>query len=602
MSFKTYFDIRINDNSYTILETRHKIAAIGTLSRIHEVLQKGLIYQPTEGTPFTVGLSGLRAIADRIHDGFNQKLQSSYFTKLFGRRIPYLIQSITGTAAYISQAEQLYARTTEACYQRGTNHLSALPDERKLQVFGLLGCEDLQNVARVCRDTYRLTCDQTLKKAYIERAREFGYRGDDVQKAKQFMKSLHHDLMDLISNKYRSKYSFGYQGFLEKKYVESKVQPDGSRVLDFERTLKKMQSMTSKEIFQILLQHNTIETRVTWENIHSPLILFLISLQKNKDKIADPNTLTVLNRAIIDNYWGRLNFEEIYPRIELLIRLGADQFFLRNLHEPLCPWDEAIGKNCLPLLEACVECLPNLDKGAMLLKAATLGRLKMVEYLVAQDTPVDTADQDGLTPLHYAATEGYLDVCRSLLEKGASVDPLPIASGHTPLFFACLKGHEQVVKLLIEHGADVKRSDVEGATPLHSVQNVAIAQTLLENGAELEKEDSKGFTPLRRAVRQGNYAVAEFLLIKGADSNVVDHEGKTALFDVKNVPTIDLLFKHGARIVFDNEGKTPLGVSIFHFSSTDVLTKLLEKEKEFYEKETERRIQKAMDADQKRNL
>ena len=50
------------------------------------------------------------------------------------------------------------------------------------------------------------------------------------------------------------------------------------------------------------------------------------------------------------------------------------------------------------------------------------GHASVVQYILDQGIDVDTADNDGWTPLHYAAQEGYVEVMKILLARGAQVD------------------------------------------------------------------------------------------------------------------------------------------------------------------------------------
>ena len=58
--------------------------------------------------------------------------------------------------------------------------------------------------------------------------------------------------------------------------------------------------------------------------------------------------------------------------------------------------------------------------------------------------------QTGLTPLMEAASGGYVEVGRVLLEKGADVNAAPVPSSRdTALTIAADKGHFRFVELLI---------------------------------------------------------------------------------------------------------------------------------------------------------
>lgn len=66
--------------------------------------------------------------------------------------------------------------------------------------------------------------------------------------------------------------------------------------------------------------------------------------------------------------------------------------------------------------------------------------------------------------LHVAALYGRSDLCRILLDAGASVDQLGEAS-HTALMLACQEQHLETVRLLLEHGADPNRKNANGLAP-----------------------------------------------------------------------------------------------------------------------------------------
>lgn len=64
--------------------------------------------------------------------------------------------------------------------------------------------------------------------------------------------------------------------------------------------------------------------------------------------------------------------------------------------------------------------------------AATRGWLKIVEMLLAKDAYVMVQDDRGLTPLHHAALHGCVSVARALLKAGANPSALT-PSGVSPL-------------------------------------------------------------------------------------------------------------------------------------------------------------------------
>lgn len=75
--------------------------------------------------------------------------------------------------------------------------------------------------------------------------------------------------------------------------------------------------------------------------------------------------------------------------------------------------------------------------------------------------------QTGLTPLMEAASGGYVDVGRVLIDRGADVNAQPVPSSRdTALTIAADKGHYKFVELLVVIGAQIDVRNKKGCTPL----------------------------------------------------------------------------------------------------------------------------------------
>jgi hypothetical protein len=95
----------------------------------------------------------------------------------------------------------------------------------------------------------------------------------------------------------------------------------------------------------------------------------------------------------------------------------------------------------------------NIANETPLMFAALYGMLPEVKVLVNQkEVPVN---RSGWTPLHYACTNGHLNIAEFLLDKGAAVDA-PSPNGTTPIMMAIRAGNIQLVKLLLDRGADIR--------------------------------------------------------------------------------------------------------------------------------------------------
>lgn len=74
-------------------------------------------------------------------------------------------------------------------------------------------------------------------------------------------------------------------------------------------------------------------------------------------------------------------------------------------------------------------------------------------------------DHIGWTPLHYACTKGHLEVAQFLIANGATVDSLSL-NNTTPLMMAVQSGNEQLVKLLLDQGADLQLRNALGLSAI----------------------------------------------------------------------------------------------------------------------------------------
>lgn len=89
-----------------------------------------------------------------------------------------------------------------------------------------------------------------------------------------------------------------------------------------------------------------------------------------------------------------------------------------------------------------------------LMLAARKNNEKMVDFLLKKGANPDLASNSpGQTPLHIAASQGYIEIVRLLLKKGASINARD-SEGNTPLFFAVYNGQKDMVTFLLRNGAD----------------------------------------------------------------------------------------------------------------------------------------------------
>jgi len=92
----------------------------------------------------------------------------------------------------------------------------------------------------------------------------------------------------------------------------------------------------------------------------------------------------------------------------------------------------------------------------------------------------NSQDEQGITALHIAAHEGFLSVCEILLDYGVNTN-LNVTNvlKRTPLHLACLGGHTGVAQLLVRSGADLNLVDIDGNTALHFASEKGHRQLVL---------------------------------------------------------------------------------------------------------------------------
>jgi ankyrin repeat protein len=149
---------------------------------------------------------------------------------------------------------------------------------------------------------------------------------------------------------------------------------------------------------------------------------------------------------------------------------------------------------------------------------------RLRELLNADPTLANTENNDGLTPLGFAAHFGQKDAVQVLLDCGADVN----AISHSKVSFipsntalhAAIAGNKSrdVVEVLIKNGADVNAVDSNEHTPIQAAAfegNLDIAKILIENGADLSRKTGLG-SALSIAEKHGHHEFIELNRRHGA--------------------------------------------------------------------------------------
>ena len=135
----------------------------------------------------------------------------------------------------------------------------------------------------------------------------------------------------------------------------------------------------------------------------------------------------------------------------------------------------------------------------------------------------------------------------ALLAGGADVNARGKYSGWTPLMLAARKGDIELLNFLLANGADVNaKSDVQNRTPLmEAVRNrkIQAVQALLAANPDLDAVDWEGYTVLMFAAVSGQRDVVDVLLAHGADVNLKNKVGSSALMMASGYPQVSKQLK-----------------------------------------------------------
>lgn len=145
--------------------------------------------------------------------------------------------------------------------------------------------------------------------------------------------------------------------------------------------------------------------------------------------------------------------------------------------------------------------LTNLQRGNVQTQTPSVLPERSIHQLAAQGelflqnledgVALDEQDENGFTPLMWAAAYGQLATVRLLLELGASVSIFGKYK-ETALLFASASGHAAIVKELIKHKANIDEKDEDGNTALMyaAYNNHAVCvHELLNCGADMTLEN-----------------------------------------------------------------------------------------------------------------
>ena len=178
-----------------------------------------------------------------------------------------------------------------------------------------------------------------------------------------------------------------------------------------------------------------------------------------------------------------------------------------------------------------------------LVNATDYESIPVIEKLLDEGADIDMTLQR--TALHAAAANGNLEIVDLLIERGADVN-LKDIHGRVPMFVALAEHQPEVAARLAEADTNPNVRTVDGSTLLMAAvraEEVQLVQWALDHGTDVNaiRPEKNNATALILAARKGNAEIVSLLLAAGADPDVANHEGETALDIAKGKKVKELL-------------------------------------------------------------
>jgi len=230
--------------------------------------------------------------------------------------------------------------------------------------------------------------------------------------------------------------------------------------------------------------------------------------------------------------------------------------------------------------------------------AAEVGDAALIEALVKAGADVNAARPNGETVLMTAARTGKPDALKVLLAHGADVNARENQFGETALMWAAAENNAAAIRVLAQAGADkdarstllkfpefkfITSGMVTTSLPrggwtslMYAARqgSVEAAGALADVGADKDLADPEGSTALILAIINAHFDLAEVLLEKGANPNIADSTGMTALYAAVDMHTLGpMLSRPGPKVTDKLDAADLVGKLIDHDANANVRLK-----------------------------
>lgn len=189
---------------------------------------------------------------------------------------------------------------------------------------------------------------------------------------------------------------------------------------------------------------------------------------------------------------------------------------------------------------------------AEVLEKKKSAQLEIIQLLLDAGANPNHINYYHTTPLGTASQN--ITFLNLLYSKGADVRA--VETGWSPFISAARSKKIEVVEWFLSKGADINQRNADAKNALMILienDDNDIAQYLMDEGIDIEAQDFEGETPLIKATKKGNITMINALIQAGANPNIADNTGMSALSYSELRPELQPLFAGFSRGKSDNE-------------------------------------------------
>ena len=220
------------------------------------------------------------------------------------------------------------------------------------------------------------------------------------------------------------------------------------------------------------------------------------------------------------------------------------------------------GADLKKIISSADKCAAN----SLLHIAAAYGSTEILNFLLNEEKiPVDLEAADGRTALFDAVMNDRYETAKLLLEKGANpnkaVKICTQTSLMSPVYFAVEQQNHRMTQLLLDKSSKIEGDSLSKSLLIQAIEteNLHAAQILIEKGADLNVKNADGLSALELAKQKQNDILIKVL------ENKLDSREKKILEMLRNDATkkFVLLNKKAPIIKFTNLNGTPVSSASF---------------------------------------